>query len=334
LDSEGNFPNGTTTWQFNLKFDLEKERFSAESIGLLEMAGIDFDLNLKKGIHLEDFAEQFLSSGLVLNDDIHWITFHGIYDFAYLIKEFSNLLLPKDEEEFYSTVSTYFPNFYDIRTIINNFNWIRGSLSKICSDFDIKREGVTHQAGSDSLVTTKLFFKLLVEYSELIDFNYYKNQIFGLRNDNPEEEFKAKSIQYPFNAPYYNNGCLNAYNNKLNANNYSNNILITNGNYSNDNSISPQKQYLNPNGNGIYNNYGLSNNLTGYHPQNYHQVPLSGNIYYNNNYGINNNMKMKTNNSNLDSKNFYINNLYLNHNLSYKIPGSENNFYQNNIASN
>jgi len=281
------------------------------------MAGIDFDLNLKKGINLEDFAEQFLSSGLVLNDDIHWITFHGIYDFAYLIKALNNLLLPKEEEEFYSSVSTYFPNFYDIRIIISNFNWIRGSLSKICHDFDIKREGVTHQAGSDSLVTTKLFFKLLVSYSELIDFNYYKNQIFGLRNDNPEEEFNAKSIQFPFNATYYNNGYLKAYNNKLNASNYSNSILINNGNHSNDNSISPQKQYLVPNINGGYNNY------VGYHPQSYNQIPLNGNIYYNNNCGINNNLKMKSNISNIDSKNFYINNLYLNHNHTNKIPGSE-----------
>jgi len=331
-NADGNLPEGTTSWQFNLRFDLEKEKYSGDSIGLLEMAGIDFDLNLRKGISQEEFAEYFLSSGLILNDDVYWITFHGIYDFAYLIKALTNFLLPKDEEEFHQVLAVYFPNFYDIRCIINNFSWIRGSLSKICSDFEIKRVGNTHQAGSDALVTTKLFFKLLYQYSEQMDFIHYKNKLFDMTKDNTEEDLKVKSIQYQQTLnPYYNNIASTGYNKSNNNNCYKN---LTNGNMSNGS-----------NNNGFNNNFNmpLNSNMMGYYPQNFKQNPNptnkndNSNLYNNNQFGNNVNPNNGKNNYfNLDNNNnFYINNLYLNNNNNnFKILGSEIKYYQNNVTSN
>lgn len=38
------------------------------------------------GIDMREFAEVIMTSGVVLNEDIKWITFHAGFDFAYLVK--------------------------------------------------------------------------------------------------------------------------------------------------------------------------------------------------------------------------------------------------------
>ena len=89
-------------WQFNFKFNLNNEKFSNQSISILSNSGIDF-LNLKnKGIPYNLFAEYFIISGLVLNENIHWISFNGFSDFAYLLKLCLNDNLPENEDDFIS----------------------------------------------------------------------------------------------------------------------------------------------------------------------------------------------------------------------------------------
>lgn len=175
----GEMPEDLTTWQFNLKFDLERDTYLTESINLLELAGIDFKSFFQKGIDVDYFGEFITTSGLVLNEDVKWITFHGSYDFAYLIKALSNQVLPEEEIAFNDLLTIYFPTFYDVRHMIKNMSWLKGSLSRICGDLDIKRVGSTHQAGSDSLITSKLFFKLVNSYSEQIDIFGDKNKLYG-----------------------------------------------------------------------------------------------------------------------------------------------------------
>jgi CCR4-NOT transcription complex subunit 7/8 len=94
----------------------------------------------------------------ILNDDIKWISFHGAYDFAYLLKVITNQLLPDKESGFLELMEVYFLNFYDVRYLVkNNF---RGSLSKLAQEFDIMRIGSQHQAGSDSVLTAEIYFIL------------------------------------------------------------------------------------------------------------------------------------------------------------------------------
>ena len=42
-NDKGEHPPNTTTWQFNLKFDIEKDEYSNESINLLNNSGINFN---------------------------------------------------------------------------------------------------------------------------------------------------------------------------------------------------------------------------------------------------------------------------------------------------
>lgn len=51
-------------------------------IGLLQRAGIHFERHETEGIDAMYFAELLMTSGLVLNDDVSWITFHSGYDFG------------------------------------------------------------------------------------------------------------------------------------------------------------------------------------------------------------------------------------------------------------
>lgn len=154
-----------------------------------------------EGIEIENFAEVFITSGLVLNENVKWITFHGSYDFAYFVKALSNQPLPENEILFNEMLTLYFCNYYDTREMIKNVSWLKGSLSKIANDLEIKRIGTTHQAGSDSLVTSKIFFKLLTFFQEYVDIYNNKNKLFGI-NYKPQDEQEWKNYNYYNNIPF------------------------------------------------------------------------------------------------------------------------------------
>jgi CCR4-NOT transcription complex subunit 7/8 len=182
-DEKGNFPSGTTTWQFNFKFDLEIEQFSCESIDLLERSGIDFNQLKTRGITIEKFGEHLMTSGLVLNDEVYFISFHGCYDFAYLLKILTNVNLPDTDQKFFETLKTYFPNFYDIRYLVRLYDHYRGSLQRLANELDVSRYGTQHQAGSDSIVTKEVFFTLKNNAPVEIQFKVEKNILFGFEFD-------------------------------------------------------------------------------------------------------------------------------------------------------
>lgn len=75
--------NERVVWQFNFReFDVDKDMYAPESIKLLVDSGIDFKANLNKGVDHVLFAELLMTSGVVLNHDVKWITFHAGYDFG------------------------------------------------------------------------------------------------------------------------------------------------------------------------------------------------------------------------------------------------------------
>lgn len=89
--------------------------FAQDSIELLKSSGIDFDKFDKFGIDVQYFGELMMMSGLVLNDEMKWISFHSGYDFGYLLKTLTCMDLPLDEPGFLDLLLTYFPNFYDVK---------------------------------------------------------------------------------------------------------------------------------------------------------------------------------------------------------------------------
>ena len=106
-DENGNFPPGGGTWQFNFKFDLKygprgpllyaclsplsirfivdcsnfalsSDTYAQDSIDMLSnSAGIDFSRSIDNGIDQTEFGELLITSGLVLLEEVTWITFTG-----------------------------------------------------------------------------------------------------------------------------------------------------------------------------------------------------------------------------------------------------------------
>ena len=180
-NDKGEYPPYTCTWQFNLRFDYEKDQHSKESITMLYNSGIDFNLMKNKGIPHSLFAEYLIVSGLVLNENITWICFNGSSDFAYLLKYLINDFLPDDEKSFIELINLYFPNIYDIKHLVNDNETYKGGLNKLAKELNVERSGEIHQAGSDSQVTSDVFFRLI--WDNIItsaDLTTEKNIIYGI----------------------------------------------------------------------------------------------------------------------------------------------------------
>ena len=250
-DSRGRFPYPYHTWQFNFEFDPEKDKNSNSSINLLKNSGINFEELKKNGIEHKLFFQVFKTSGLVLNPKINWISFHGSYDFAYLLYNLLDTPLPQSENEFTKLLGLYFPNHYDIKILVKEKNKLRGSLNKLAQYLYVEREGKMHQAGSDSYVTIDVFWKLLsFRYISKEELKEKKNILFGISKGKDDEE----------TINYVKTNHTNKLNIKNNIGNYNINSME---NITNSNSIYDMKNmlYMPINGN-IYNP-----NMNYYYPQ-------------------------------------------------------------------
>ena len=120
-DEEGNPPiceeGRPCIWQFNFReFNPQEDVFANDSIELLRQSGIDFMKNIEQGIDSLRFGELLKSSGIVLNDNVHWVTFHSGYDFGYLLKLLTCQNLPSTQTGFFKLIKIYFPTVYDVKT--------------------------------------------------------------------------------------------------------------------------------------------------------------------------------------------------------------------------
>ena len=228
-NDKGEYPNNSPyhTWQFNLEFDKDTELYKDESMDMLKKCGINFDKLKKKGIKHNIFAQYFMVSNLVLNPDVHWVSFHGSYDFGYLLKLLINSDLPQTEDEFVNKLNLYFINFYDIRVMVkDNDNLFKKSLKRLAEMLEVRREGQEHQAGSDSMVTIDVFFKL--KKKGLISdkkFDEAKNILYGIGmgQDNDETINYTPIGNMNMNINYTNNNSNNLmYINMPNITNYMN----------------------------------------------------------------------------------------------------------------
>jgi CCR4-NOT transcription complex subunit 7/8 len=156
--------------------------YSQASIESLQQAGIDFPALERDGIDPFDFGALLISSGMVCDEDIKWISFHGGYDFGYLTKLMICQPLLDDEVEFEALMKKFFPSIYDVKyltkqcvqlhasgqltpadaatlEILQKFEQ-KPSLENLAEALKVKRQGPAHQGGSDALLTGKVFFQM------------------------------------------------------------------------------------------------------------------------------------------------------------------------------
>lgn len=156
-DENGNPPPGCGCWQFNFKFDLTQDLHATDAIQLLQRAGCDFRRHRSEGVCPYRFGELLYSSGLVLNENIQWISFHGGYDFTYLAKVLHGPELPAELDDMHELLALFFPRRCDIKWLLRDS--YRGGLTDLARQAGCSVNGC-HQAGLDALLTRDVFFRL------------------------------------------------------------------------------------------------------------------------------------------------------------------------------
>lgn len=189
-------------WQFNFNFNIDEDMFNQQSIESLQQAGIDFNQLKRDGIDPKTFAALLIPSGLAFFEEVKWISFHGGYDFGYLTKLLMCKPLPKDEFEFEFFMKKFFPCTYDVKHLMKHAIKLHNSgiltpgdasttellqkfeqksgLESIAEALKIKRVGSAHQAGSDSLLTGKVFFSMREKVFHGDIANEHVGKIWGL----------------------------------------------------------------------------------------------------------------------------------------------------------
>ena len=192
------------TWQFNFKFSVENDMHNADSIDFLTGYGMNMEMHEHNGIDPQEFGALLISSGLVLLDDVRWISFHSGYDFGYLVKIMLCKPLPDEEADYRKLLRIFFPSIYDIKFMVKSAQrsqtvndeplnptaatilaslGTKSGLQDLADELGIKRVGPAHQAGSDSLITGKVFWEVKKTiFNGRIDDAKYVGQIWGFHN--------------------------------------------------------------------------------------------------------------------------------------------------------
>ncbi|KAH9362792.1 hypothetical protein HPB48_015245 [Haemaphysalis longicornis] len=180
FDENGQRAPECCAWQFNFKFNVEEDAAAEDSIRFLRESGIQFHKHQRHGIDHNKFAERCTTSGVVLSDTVKCLVFHGAYDFGYLLKVLTGQDLPEKESDFFELLGLYFPAIYDVKCIMNDCPGLWGGLQNVANNLEVARVGSQHQAGSDSLLTGAVFFRMRQVYFAGRMDDKYSGQVSGL----------------------------------------------------------------------------------------------------------------------------------------------------------
>jgi len=116
----------------------------------------------------------------------------------YLLSLLTNINLPEGENEFFETLKLYFPNIYDVKYLMKSCKNLKGGLQEVADMLEVERIGPQHQAGSDSLLTGRAFFKMTeIYFEDELDDSKYLGHLYGLGTNhvgnNTNSESAAKT---------------------------------------------------------------------------------------------------------------------------------------------
>jgi CCR4-NOT transcription complex subunit 7/8 len=139
-----------------------------------------------------------MTSGVVILDEVRFLSFHSGYDFGYLIKLLTNQNLPAEEGKFFEVLYLYFPVIYDVKYLMKSCKNLKGGLQEVSEQLELERIGPQHQAGSDSLLTGATFFKMRELYFEgNIDNEKYCGHLYGLGTQHVQNGNDSGASQSP-----------------------------------------------------------------------------------------------------------------------------------------
>ncbi|NXS61385.1 CNOT7 protein, partial [Brachypteracias leptosomus] len=180
MNEQGEYPPGTSTWQFNFKFNLTEDMYAQDSIELLTTSGIQFKKHEEEGIETQYFAELLMTSGVVLCEGVKWLSFHSRIHVNWLSKFFPDSKGKKYRhfDLFHGLVAYSCPvkkRKKEKKMVVG------GGLQEVAEQLELERIGPQHQAGSDSLLTGMAFFKMReMFFEDHIDDAKYCGHLYGL----------------------------------------------------------------------------------------------------------------------------------------------------------
>mmetsp|Transcript_9555 Transcript_9555/g.24966 ORF Transcript_9555/g.24966 Transcript_9555/m.24966 type:complete len:463 (-) Transcript_9555:74-1462(-) len=150
-------------WCFNLSFDLARSRYSQPSVEFLMAAGLDFPRLAAEGICASKLSHRLGLMPFFSKPRASWVTFSGLYDWAYFLKLLMGGPLPSNVHDFEYALELLCPLRSELR------DWLpRGSLDRLLLEHQVPRHGTAHTAGSDALGTLELFLHILaIRYQSL-----------------------------------------------------------------------------------------------------------------------------------------------------------------------
>ncbi|CAL9064702.1 unnamed protein product [Musa banksii] len=161
FDEGGNTPWPGCCWQFNFSdFDPDVDASSPDSIELLTQSGHDFQQYRRHGIDARRCAYLVCVKLFGQPYSSRYVTFHGLYDVAFVIKMITRAPLPNTLNEFSDLVRTIFGQIYDLKYISRFCGGLRRGeigLVGLSRLLNFEPVGIRHQAAYDSLLIGALF---------------------------------------------------------------------------------------------------------------------------------------------------------------------------------
>lgn len=157
------------TWEINFSdFDETEDARNERSIEFLKRNGLDLKKIREQGIEIEGFFSELFWI-LKQTRNITWVTFHGSYDIAYLLKCFTGESLPVLPERFSKAVSRILGSVYDLKVMAGQYKGLssRLGLESLAHELGLNRVGTAHHAGSDSELTARVFAKMVKIYNNV-----------------------------------------------------------------------------------------------------------------------------------------------------------------------
>ncbi|CAF3062220.1 unnamed protein product [Rotaria sp. Silwood2] len=103
------------------------------------------------------------------------------YDFGYLLKMLTGKLLPDTESEFFELLKIFFPTIDGVKYLMKSCKNLKGGLEEVAKQLEIERIGPQHQADSDNLMASLVFFKMKeLLFEDSIDEGKYSGHSYGL----------------------------------------------------------------------------------------------------------------------------------------------------------
>lgn len=148
------------SWQFNFR----EYNPADDGVPTIRKSGIDLGKNMRDGIDACHFSRLLQEMVLApFRGRLKWITFHGIYDIAYIVKLITQQPLPETLFDFLFLAKRILGEFFDVKYLARFCKGLldgETSLKRLSFDFfGIRLSGVNlHQAGYDSLLTVFVFW--------------------------------------------------------------------------------------------------------------------------------------------------------------------------------